>query len=147
MVAGETPITIVGNLVEDPTLRFTPGGHAVVSFRIASTPRFFDKAANAWKDGESIFLTVRAWRTLAENVAESLSKGQRAIVQGRLAQRSYQTEEGQKRTVYEVEADDIGPSLQRATARVERVDRGGGREAFARARGEVGREQDPWETS
>lgn len=125
-MAGETVITIVGNLVSDPELRFTANGSAVASFRVASTPRFLDKATNEWKDGEGLFLTVNVWRQMAENCAESLTKGSRVIVQGRLKQRSYETREGEKRTVYEIEADDIGPSLLRATAKVTRAARQGG---------------------
>ncbi|HVU75168.1 MAG TPA: single-stranded DNA-binding protein [Mycobacteriales bacterium] len=125
-MAGDTYITIVGNLVEDPNLRFTASGQAVASFRIASTPRFLDKATNEWKDGDGLFLTVNVWRQMAENCAESLVKGSRVIVQGRLKQRSYETKEGEKRTVYEVEADDVGPSLRNATARVNKTARGGG---------------------
>lgn len=118
MAAGETSITIIGNLTADPELRFTPSGAAVAKFTVASTPRFFDKGANEWKDGDTLFLSCSAWRTMAENVAESLTKGARVLVSGRLKQRSYETKEGEKRTVYEVEVDDCGPSLQRATAKV-----------------------------
>jgi single-strand DNA-binding protein len=124
-MAGDTTITIVGNLVEDPNLRFTASGQAVASFRIASTPRFLDRATNEWKDGDGLFLTVNVWRQMAENCAESLQKGSRVIVQGRLRQRSYETREGEKRTVYEIEADDVGPSLRNATARVNKTARGG----------------------
>ncbi|REE97236.1 single-stranded DNA-binding protein [Thermomonospora umbrina] len=126
MAAGDTQITIVGNLVEDPNLRFTPSGQAVASFRMASTPRFFDKAANEWKDGDSLFLTCNVWRQAAENVAESLQRGMRVIVQGRLKQRSYETREGEKRTVIEVEVDEVGPSLKNATAKVNKTQRQGG---------------------
>ena len=105
MAAGDTVITLVGNLVDDPELRFTPNGQAVAKFRIASTPRFMDKATNEWKDGESLFLTCNVWRQAAENCAESLTRGMRVIVQGRLKQRSYETKEGEKRTVFEVEVD------------------------------------------
>jgi single-strand DNA-binding protein len=126
MAAGDTQITIVGNLVEDPNLRFTPSGQAVASFRVASTPRFFDRQANEWKDGESLFLTCNVWRQAAENVAESLQRGMRVIVQGRLKQRSYETREGEKRTVYEIEADEVGPSLRNATAKVNKTQRQGG---------------------
>jgi single-strand DNA-binding protein len=125
-MAGDTIITIVGNLVEDPNLRFTASGQAVASFRIASTPRFLDRQTNEWKDGDGLFLTVNVWRQMAENCAESLTKGSRVIVQGRLKQRSYETKEGEKRTVYEIEADDVGPSLRNATARVNKTSRGGG---------------------
>jgi len=126
MAAGDTVITLVGNLVDDPELRFTPSGAAVAKFRIASTPRFLDKATNEWKDGESLFLTCNVWRQAAENVAESLQRGMRVIVQGRLKQRSYETKEGEKRTVYEVEVDEVGPSLRNATAKVNKTQRGGG---------------------
>jgi single-strand DNA-binding protein len=125
-MAGDTVITLVGNLVDDPELRFTPSGAAVANFRIASTPRTFDRQANEWKDGEALFLTCNVWRQAAENVAESLTKGMRVIVQGRLKQRSYETREGEKRTVFEVEVDDVGPSLSFATAKVNRTPRGGG---------------------
>ncbi|MCA1824681.1 MAG: single-stranded DNA-binding protein [Mycobacteriales bacterium] len=124
-MANDTSITLVGNLVEDPELRFTPNGAAVAKFRVASTPRYLDKTTNEWKDGDSLFLTVNAWRQLAENVAESLTRGQRVIVHGRLKQRSYETKEGEKRTVYEIEADEVGPSLKNATAKVNKTSRGG----------------------
>jgi single-strand DNA-binding protein len=126
MAAGDTVITLVGNLVDDPQLRFTPSGAAVANFRIASTPRFLDKATNEWKDGESLFLSCNVWRQAAENVAESLQRGMRVIVQGRLKQRSYETKEGEKRTVYEVEVDEVGPSLRNATAKDVKTQRGGG---------------------
>ena len=109
MAAGDTPITIVGNLVADPEIRYTPTGQAVSTFRVASTPRFLDKATNEWKDGDSLFLSCNVWRQAAENVAESLQRGMRVIVSGRLRQRSYETKEGEKRTVYEVEVDEVGP--------------------------------------
>lgn len=125
-MAGDTQITIVGNLVEDPNLRFTSSGQAVASFRIASTPRFFDRQSNDWKDGESLFLTCNVWRQAAENCAESLQRGMRVIVQGRLKQRSYETREGEKRTVFEVEVDEVGPSLRNATAKVNKSQRQGG---------------------
>lgn len=125
-MAGETQITVVGNLVADPELRFTPSGAAVANFRVASTPRFFDKNSNEWKDGESLFLTCNVWRQYAENVSESLSKGMRVIVTGRLKQRSWETREGEKRTVMEIDVDDVGPALKSATAKVSRVDRAGG---------------------
>ncbi|WP_405005506.1 single-stranded DNA-binding protein [Kitasatospora purpeofusca] len=124
-MAGETVITLVGNLVDDPELRFTPSGAAVAKFRIASTPRTFDRQTNEWKDGESLFLTCNVWRQPAENVAESLQRGMRVIVQGRLRQRSYETKEGEKRTVFEVEVDEVGPSLRSATAKVTRANRSG----------------------
>jgi single-strand DNA-binding protein len=117
-MSNDTQLTITGNLVDDPELRFTPSGQPVAKFRIASTPRYFDKQANAWKDGESLFLTVNVWRQAAENVAESMTRGTRAIVTGRLRQRSYETKEGEKRGVYELEADEVGVSLRSATAKV-----------------------------
>ena len=126
MAAGDTQITIAGNLVDDPELRFTPSGQPVAKFRVASTPRFLDKNTNEWKDGDSLFLTCNVWRQAAENVAESLTRGMRVIVSGRLRQRSYETKEGEKRTVYEVEVDDVGPSLRNASATVNRVARSGG---------------------
>jgi single-strand DNA-binding protein len=130
MAAGDTVITLVGNLVDDPELRFTPSGAAVAKFRIASTPRFLDKQTNEWKDGESLFLSCNVWRQAAENVAESLQRGMRVIVQGRLKQRSYETKEGEKRTVYEVEVDEVGPSLKSATAKVVKTQRGAGAGGF-----------------
>ena len=126
MAAGDTNITLIGNLVDDPELRFTPSGAAVAKFRVASTPRFLDKQTNEWKDGESLFLTCNVWRQAAENVAESLQRGMRVIVQGRLKQRSYETKEGEKRTVFEVEVDEVGPSLRNATAKITRAQRSGG---------------------
>jgi single-strand DNA-binding protein len=126
MAAGDTQITIAGNLVDDPELRFTPSGQPVARFRIASTPRFRDNASGEWKDGDSLFLTCNVWRQAAENVAESLQRGMRVIVYGRLRQRSYETKEGEKRTVYEVEVDDVGPSLRNASAKVAKVSRSGG---------------------
>ncbi len=125
-MAGETVITVVGNLVDDPELRFTPSGAAVANFRIASTPRTFDKNTNEWKDGEGLFLSCSVWRQAAENVAESLQKGMRVVVQGRLKQRSYETREGEKRTVVELEVEEVGPSLKYATAKVARASRSGG---------------------
>ncbi len=125
MAAGDTQITIAGNLVDDPVLRFTPTGQAVASFRVASTPRFLDKASNEWKDGESLFLSCSVWRQAAENAAESLQRGMRVIVSGRLKQRSYETKEGEKRTVYEIEVDDVGPSLRNASAKVTKSTRSG----------------------
>ena len=124
-MAGETPITIIGNLTDDPELRFTPSGAAVAKFRVASTPRTLDKATGEWKDGEALFLACSVWRQAAENVAESLQRGARVNVSGRLRQRSYETKEGEKRTVYEVEVDEIGPSLRYATAKVQKMSRGG----------------------
>ncbi|MFP7365465.1 single-stranded DNA-binding protein [Corynebacterium callunae] len=126
MAIGDTNITVVGNIVADPELRFTPSGAAVANFRIASTPRTFNRQTNQWEDGEALFLTVNVWRQAAENVAESLSKGMRVIVTGRLKQRSYETREGEKRSVFEVEADEVGPSLSFAKAEVTRTPRGGG---------------------
>jgi single-strand DNA-binding protein len=125
-MAGDTQITVVGNLVSDPELRYTPTGVAVANFRIASTPRTFDRQANEWKDGDSLFLTCNVWRQAAENVAESLQRGMRVVVQGRLHQRSYETREGEKRTVFEVEVDDVGPSLRNASAKVTKSNRSGG---------------------
>src|ERR1700733_10615438 len=130
MAAGDTPITVVGNLVADPELRFTASGQPVATFRIASTPRFLDKATNEWKDGDSLFLSCNVWRQAAENVAESLQRGMRVIVTGRLKQRNYETKEGEKRTVYEVEVDDVGPSLKSASAKVNRASRGSGEGGF-----------------
>ncbi|WP_080792008.1 single-stranded DNA-binding protein [Corynebacterium pacaense] len=124
MAIGDTNITVVGNLVADPELRFTPSGAAVANFRIASTPRRRDPQTNQWVDGEALFLACNVWRQAAENVAESLTKGMRVIVQGRLRQRSYETREGEKRTVFEVEVDEVGPSLAFATAQVSRTPRG-----------------------
>ncbi|MGI9007401.1 MAG: single-stranded DNA-binding protein [Streptosporangiaceae bacterium] len=126
MAAGDTQITIIGNLVDDPQLRYTPTGQAVANFRVASTPRFMDRQTNEWKDGDSLFLTCNVWRQAAENVAESLQRGMRVIVSGRLRQRSYETKEGEKRTVYEVEVDEVGPSLRNASAKVVRASRGTG---------------------
>jgi single-strand DNA-binding protein len=126
MAAGDTQITIVGNLVDDPELRYTQTGQAVANFRVASTPRFLDKATNEWKDGDSLFLSCSVWRQAAENAAESLQRGMRVIVSGRLRQRSYETKEGEKRTVYEVDVDDVGPSLRNASAKVTRSSRSGG---------------------
>jgi single-strand DNA-binding protein len=140
MAAGDTVITIVGNLVDDPELRFTPSGAAVAKFRVASTPRYLDKQTNEWKDGESLFLSCNVWRQAAENVAESLQRGMRVIVQGRLKQRSYETKEGEKRTVYEIEVDEVGPSLRNATAKVAKTQRGGGGGGF----GGQQVDNDPW---
>ncbi|MFF4588469.1 single-stranded DNA-binding protein [Streptomyces sp. NPDC001388] len=126
-MAGETVITVVGNLVDDPELRFTPSGAAVAKFRVASTPRTFDRQTNEWKDGESLFLTCSVWRQAAENVAESLQRGMRVVVQGRLKQRSYEDREGVKRTVFELDVEEVGPSLRNATAKVTKTSGGGGR--------------------
>jgi len=125
-MAGETPITLVGNLTADPELRFTPSGAAVANFTVASTPRTFDRQSNEWRDGDAMFLNCAVWRQAAENVAESLQKGMRVIVQGRLKSRSYETREGEKRTVFEVDVDEIGPALRYATAKVTRTTGGGG---------------------
>ena len=125
-MAGETVITVVGNLTGDPELRFTPSGAAVANFTIASTPRTFDRQTNEWKDGDTLFLNCSIWRQAAENVAESLQKGMRVVAQGRLKARSYETREGEKRTVMELDVDEVGPSLKYATAKVTRVTRGGG---------------------
>jgi single-strand DNA-binding protein len=126
MAAGDTNITIIGNLVNDPELRYTPTGQAVATFRVASTPRFMDRTTNEWKDGDSLFLSCNVWRQAAENVAESLQRGMRVIVTGRLKQRSYETREGEKRTVYEIEVDEVGPSLRNASAKVSRSSRASG---------------------
>src|ERR1700756_2606896 len=157
MAAGDTAITIAGNLVDDPELRLTPAGQPVAKFRIASNPRYLDKNTNEWKDGDSLFLTCNVWRQAAENVAESLTRGMRVIVSGRLRQLSYETKEGEKRTVYEIEVDDVGPSLRNASAKVNRVSRsgsgggfGGGQRSSGAGRssggqgGSYGGEPDPW---
>jgi single-strand DNA-binding protein len=125
-MAGDTTITIIGNLTNDPELRFTPSGAAVANFTVASTPRTFDRQANDWKDGETLFMRCSVWRDAAENVAESLQRGTRVLVSGRLKSRSYETKEGEKRTVVELEVDEVGPSLRYATAKVNRTTRGGG---------------------
>jgi single-strand DNA-binding protein len=138
MAAGDTQITIAGNLVDDPELRFTPAGQPVARFRVASTPRFRDNASGEWKDGDSLFLTCNVWRQAAENVAESLTRGMRVIVSGRLRQRSYETKEGEKRTVYEVEVDDVGPSLRNASAKVNRIARSGAGDGGGYGRGSGG---------
>ena len=146
-MAGETVITLIGNLVDDPELRFTPSGAAVASFRIASTPRTYDRASGEWKDGETLFLTCSAWRQLGENVAESLTRGSRVIVQGRLKQRSYETREGEKRTVFEIDVDEVGPSLRSATAKVTKTSRsGGGFGQGGNTGGGGGQSDDPWAT-
>ena len=125
-MAGETTITLVGNLTADPELRFTPSGAAVANFTVASTPRTFDRNTNEWRDGDAMFLNCAVWRQAAENVAESLQKGMRVIVQGRLKSRSYETREGERRTVFEVDVDEVGPALRYATAKVSRNASGGG---------------------
>ena len=124
-MAGDTTITVVGNLTADPELRFTPSGAAVANFTVASTPRIYDRQSGEWKDGEALFLRCNIWREAAENVAESLTRGSRVIVTGRLKQRSFETREGEKRTVFEVEVDEIGPSLRYATAKVNKASRSG----------------------
>lgn len=145
MAAGDVVITVVGNLTGDPELRFTPSGAAVASFTVASTPRVLDKATNEWKDGEALFLRCSVWRQYAENVAESLSKGARVIVTGRLKQRSYETREGEKRTVIEMEVDEVGPALKYATAKVNKVSRGGGGFGGGDSGGAAsGATDDPW---
>ncbi len=152
-MAGDTVITVVGNLTADPELRFTPSGAAVANFTVASTPRIFDRQNNEWKDGDALFMRCSIWREAAENVAESLTRGSRVIVQGRLKQRSYETKEGEKRTVVELEVDEIGPSLRYATAKVNKASRsGGGGGGFGSSGGDrggarSGSEQpkdDPW---
>ena len=141
-MSGETIITVVGNLTADPELRFTPSGSAVANFTIASTPRTFDRQSNEWKDGETLFLRCSVWRESAENVAETLTKGTRVIAQGRLKSRSYDTKEGEKRTVMELEVDEVGPSLRYSTAKINRTQRptgdGGG------APGSQGGQNEPW---
>lgn len=141
-MAGETIITIVGNLTDDPELRFTPSGAAVANFTIASTPRMFDRQTNEWKDGDALFLRCSIWRQAAENVAESLQRGMRVVAQGRLRQRSFETREGEKRTVVEMEVDEIGPSLRYATAKVSKVSRSGG--GFGGGGGAPQGGNDPW---
>jgi len=148
IMAGETTITVIGNLTSDPELRFTPSGSAVANFTIASTPRTFDRQANAWKDGETLFLRASVWREAAENVAESLTKGTRVIVSGRLKSRSYETKEGEKRTVIELEVDEIGPSLRYANAKVNRTQRstnqGAGNSGGFGNRTTTGQQDEPW---
>ncbi|MBT0567816.1 single-stranded DNA-binding protein [Williamsia sp. CHRR-6] len=124
-MAGDTNLTVIGNLTADPELRFTASGAAVANFTVASTPRMFDRQSNEWKDGEALFMRCSIWREAAENVAESLTKGSRVIVTGRLKQRSYETREGEKRSVIELEVEEVGPSLKYATAKVNRASRGG----------------------
>jgi single-strand DNA-binding protein len=160
-MAGETVVTLVGNLVDDPELRFTPSGAAVANFRIASTPRTYDRQTGEWKDGESLFLSCSVWRQAAENVAESLQRGMRVIVQGRLKSRSYDDREGNKRTVFEIDVDEVGPSLRSATAKVTRAMRsgpggegggfggGGGNQGggnFGGGQGGAAPQNDPWAT-
>ena len=148
-MAGETLITVVGNLTADPELRFTPSGAAVASFTVASTPRTFDRAANEWKDGEALFLRCSIWRQAAENVAESLTRGMRVVVQGRLKQRSFETREGEKRTVIELDVDEVGPSLRYATAKVNRTQRGSSSGGFGADNPGAGSApaDDPWASS
>jgi single-strand DNA-binding protein len=155
-VAGDTVITVIGNLTADPELRFTPSGAAVANFTVASTPRMFDRQTNEWKDGEALFLRCNIWREAAENVAESLTRGSRVIVSGRLKQRSFETREGEKRTVVELEVDEIGPSLKYATAKVNKASRSGGggggfggggggsRQPAAQSSGGGAASEDPW---
>lgn len=143
MAAGDTNITLIGNLTDDPELRFTPSGAAVAKFRVASTPRYMDRQTGEWKDGEALFLACNVWRQAAEHVAESLQRGARVIVSGRLKQRSYETKEGEKRTVYEVEVDEIGPSLRYATAKVQKMARSGGSGGGGGGYGAAGAD-DPW---
>jgi len=151
-VAGETVITVIGNLTGDPELRFTPSGAAVANFTVASTPRQFDRQSNEWKDGETLFMRCSVWRDAAENVAESLQRGTRVIVSGRLKSRSYDTKEGEKRTVMEMEVDEVGPSLRYATAKVNKTQRGtGGGGGFSggggqQGGGQGGQQEDPWAT-
>lgn len=144
-MAGETIITLVGNLVDDPELRFTPSGAAVANFRVASTPRTFDRQSGEWRDGDTLFITCNAWRQAAENVAESLQRGMRVIVQGRLKARSFETREGEKRTVYEIDVDEVGPSLRSATAKVTKTTRSqggfGGNDPWASAGQPMGGDQ------
>jgi single-strand DNA-binding protein len=145
-MAGETIITVVGNLTADPELRFTPSGAAVANFTVASTPRTLDKSTNEWKDGDALFLRCSVWRQAAENVAESLTRGMRVVVQGRLKQRSYETKEGEKRTVVELDVDEVGPSLKYATAKVNKTTRGGGGGGgFGASGSQVA--DDPWATA
>jgi single-strand DNA-binding protein len=143
-MAGETVITVVGNLTDDPELRFTPSGAAVANFRVASTPRTFNRQTNAWEDGDPLFLSCSVWRQAAENVAESLHRGARVVVTGRLKQRSYETREGEKRTVFELDVDEIGPSLRYATAKVTKTQRSGG--GFSNSQQPAGG-SDPWATT
>lgn len=141
MAAGDTNITLIGNLTDDPELRFTPSGAAVAKFRVASTPRYLDRQSGEWKDGEALFLTCNVWRQAAEHVAESLQRGTRVIVSGRLKQRTYETREGEKRTVFEIEVDEIGPSLRYATAKVQKMSRSSG---GGYGGGSAGSNDDPW---
>ena len=143
-MAGDTIITLVGNLTSDPELRFTPSGAAVANFTVASTPRTFDRQSGEWKDGEALFMRCNIWRQAAENVAESLTRGARVVVQGRLKQRSFETKEGEKRTVVELEVDEIGPSLRYATTKVNKVSRGTGGGGGYGGGGGSAPADDPW---
>lgn len=151
-MAGDTVITVIGNITGDPELRFTPSGAAVANFTVASTPRAFDRQSNEWKDGETLFMRCSVWRDAAENVAESLQRGTRVIVTGRLKSRSYETKEGEKRTVIEMEVDEVGPSLRYATAKVNKTQRGGGFGGSGGAQQGGGwsgggqQQEDPWAT-
>jgi single-strand DNA-binding protein len=150
-MAGDTVITVIGNITGDPELRFTPSGAAVANFTVASTPRQFDRQSNEWKDGETLFMRCSVWRDAAENVAESLQRGTRVIVTGRLKSRSYETKEGEKRTVIEMEVDEVGPSLRYATAKVNKTQRGGGGGGFGGGGQQGGgyggpQQEDPWAT-
>jgi single-strand DNA-binding protein len=148
-MAGDTVITVIGNITGDPELRFTPSGAAVANFTVASTPRQFDRQSNEWKDLETLFMRCSVWRDAAENVAESLQRGTRVIVSGRLKSRSYDTKEGEKRTVIEMEVDEVGPSLRYATAKVNKTQRGGGGGGFGGGGGQQGggaQQEDPWAT-
>ena len=145
-MAGETTITVIGNLVDDPELRFTPSGAPVANFRIASTPRTFDRQSNEWKDGDTLFLSCAVWRQAAENVAESLQRGMRVIVQGRLKSRQYETREGEKRTVFEIDVEEVGPSLRSASAKVTKTTRSGGGGGYSGGGGgqQSAPADDPW---
>ncbi len=145
-MAGDTVITLIGNLTGDPELRFTPSGAAVANFTVASTPRTFDRQNNEWKDGETLFMRCSIWREAAENVAESLGRGTRVVVTGRLVSRSFDTKEGEKRTVVEMQVDEIGPSLRYATAKVNKTQRGGGGGFGGGGGGFGGQQEDPWST-
>jgi single-strand DNA-binding protein len=153
-MAGDTVITVIGNITGDPELRFTPSGAAVANFTVASTPRAFDRQSNEWKDGETLFMRCSVWRDAAENVAESLGRGTRVIVSGRLKSRSYETKEGEKRTVVEMEVDEVGPSLRYASAKVTKTQRGSGGGGFGGGQqsgggfggGGGGQQEDPWAT-
>jgi single-strand DNA-binding protein len=143
-MAGETKLTVIGNLTADPELRYTPAGAAVANFTVASTPRHYDKAKNEWVDGEALFLRCSIWRQAAENVAETLTRGTRVIVSGTLRSRSFETKEGEKRTVMELAADEVGVSLMFATAKVNKVTRSGGNTSNAGSGGFGGPADDPW---